>query len=105
MEYLKKEAQRALNYKFLAECYYLPDNKQVEVLTSYKKVLGSNCFEIFEILDSTNDFEPIMVDHTKLFIGPFGLLAPPYGSIYLENGMMVKGNSTVNVEDLYGEEG
>ena len=105
MEDVTKEEQRALNYKFLAECFYLPENKQVKVLTSYKKVLGSRYFEIFEILDSTKDFEPIIVDHAKLFIGPFGILAAPYGSIYLESGEMLMGNSTVNVEDLYGEEG
>jgi TorA maturation chaperone TorD len=105
MEDLSKEIERAINYKFLAECFYFPDNKQFEVLSSYKEFIGSGYSEISEYLDSIQDFEPIMVDYTKLFIGPFGLLAAPYGSIYLENGEMLMGNSTINVEDLYAEEG
>ena len=105
MEDLTKEEQRSLDYKFLAECFYLPDNKQVEVLSSYKEIIGSRYSEILEYLDSIQDFKRIIVDYTKLFIGPFGTLAAPYGSIYLENGEMLMGNSTVNVEDLYAEEG
>ena len=105
MENLTKQEQRALNYKFLSECFYVPDKNQIEVLKSYKEMLGLRYFKIFELLDSMQDLEPIIVDHTRLFIGPFGTLAAPYGSIYLESGERLMGNSTVNVEGLYAEEG
>ena len=105
MKELTKEEERANYYKFLSECFYLPDNKQFKTLNNYKNVIGSRYSEFSEYLDPLQDIKPIMIDYTKLFIGPFGLLAAPYGSIYLENGEMLMGNSTINVLDLYAEEG
>ena len=105
MENFRKEEERANYYKFFAECFYLPDAKLIEVLNTYKEVVGSKYSEISEYLASDQDIEPIQIDFTKLFIGPFGLLAAPYGSVYLEDRGMLMGNSTINAEDMYAEEG
>jgi len=40
--------------------------------------------EMKTLSDSKSKLEDLMVDYAKLFIGPFDLLAPPYGSIYLD---------------------
>lgn len=45
----------------------------------------------------------LQVDHAALFIGPFELAAPPYGSIYLEDGNQVIGESTIQVQRIYDE--
>ena len=44
-------------------------------------------------------------DHVALFLGPFELLAPPYGSVWLEPGRRVMGKTTVEVARLYREAG
>ena len=38
-------------------------------------------------------------------MGPFKLLAPPYGSVYLEGGRQVMGASTVDARNRYKEAG
>ena len=42
-------------------------------------------------------------DYSKLFIGPFKLLAPPYGSLYLEAEDELYGDSTFDVLDYYSK--
>ncbi|UCE97476.1 MAG: molecular chaperone TorD family protein [Dehalococcoidia bacterium] len=92
-------------YQLLSECYYLPDagfaNKvnDLDALSEgmYASVV-KNCLKK-ENLDS------LIIDYTKLFIGPYGLLAPPYGSIYLEENDRVMGNSTMDARRSYIEEG
>lgn len=105
MEDLSKEAERAIYYKFLSECFYLPNKEHIEILSSYKDSIGSKYSEISGYLDSLQDFEPLMIDYSKLFVGPFELLAAPYGSVYLEESGKLMGNSTTNVEELYAQEG
>ncbi len=45
------------------------------------------------------------VDHAALFIGPYELLAAPYGSTYLENKKQVMGDSTQFVRTMYDKAG
>ncbi|MBF0280038.1 MAG: molecular chaperone TorD family protein [SAR324 cluster bacterium] len=47
----------------------------------------------------------LKVDHAALFIGPFQLNAPPYGSVYLEKEGQVMGVSTLRVAQFYEETG
>lgn len=49
--------------------------------------------------------EEMKVEHARLFVGPFELLAPPYGSVYLEKGGMLMGDSTMAVQKMYHEAG
>lgn len=53
----------------------------------------------------TAGIETLLLDYTRLFLGPFGILAKPYGSIYLDNDKQVMGESAVKVQDLYREYG
>ena len=41
--------------------------------------------------------EQMVVDYAALFVGPFELPAPPYGSVYLERSQRVMGDSTMKV--------
>jgi TorA maturation chaperone TorD len=45
------------------------------------------------------------IDHARLFVGPFALLAPPYGSVYLEGERRCMGDSTLDVGSRYREVG
>jgi len=47
----------------------------------------------------------LRVDHAHLFVGPFGLQAAPYGSVYLERGRRVMGDSTLAAARLYAQVG
>ncbi len=101
---LLSDTLRAQIYKVLAECYYPPDN---DLMAGLRELTGSPCDFICRIADiagAVSELEPLRVDHAKLFVGPYKLLAPPYGSIYLEDGKLM-GHSTVQVKNLYGEEG
>ncbi|UTW70898.1 molecular chaperone TorD family protein [Anaerobacillus sp. HL2] len=40
------------------------------------------------------DVTKLKVDFAKLFVGPFDVLAPPYSSVYLNEGRAVYGEST-----------
>jgi TorA maturation chaperone TorD len=51
------------------------------------------------------DQEQLSRDHAALFVGPFELLAAPYGSVYLEKGRRVMGDSTIEVARFYRQEG
>ncbi|MHA2068539.1 MAG: TorD/DmsD family molecular chaperone [Candidatus Thorarchaeota archaeon] len=53
----------------------------------------------------TSNISSLTIDYSKLFVGPYKLLAPPYGSVYLENTTRVMGDSTLDVKNRYAEEG
>lgn len=102
-ETLDKVCQRTDSYKFLSECYYLPDkcliNKVVDVSQR-----DSFFAELSSCVYPTVDLELLKVDYTRLFVGPFKLLAPPYGSVYLEDGRMM-GDSAIDARNWYEKEG
>jgi len=49
--------------------------------------------------------EELTVDYAKLFVGPNELIAPPFGSVYLDTGRRVIGDSTMEVIRMYEEQG
>jgi len=51
------------------------------------------------------DLEPLKVDFSKLFVGPYQLSAAPYGSVYLEGERKMMGDSTLDVKNRYREAG
>jgi TorA maturation chaperone TorD len=51
------------------------------------------------------DDQQLRVDYAALFVGPFELVAPPYGSVYLDGARKIMGDSTLQVRRLYRENG
>jgi TorA maturation chaperone TorD len=95
--------QRAESYKFLSECYYLPDDGFFQkVIDAAQTDQGFS--ELAACISSGIELESLKIDYTRLFIGPFKLLAPPYGSVYLEDNRMM-GDSTIDVRNCYENEG
>jgi len=52
-----------------------------------------------------DDPRKMLIAHTKLFVGPDKIPAPPYGSVYLEKDGRVMGRSTADVEQFYASQG
>ncbi|MHC4290587.1 MAG: TorD/DmsD family molecular chaperone [Planctomycetota bacterium] len=102
-EILNKVCQRADLYKFLSECYYLPDEELRQKVTDFAQ---TNQFfgELEDYIPPAIDLESLKIDFTRLFVGPFKVLAPPYGSVYLEDSRIM-GESTIDVRNLYEKVG
>ena len=95
---------RAESYKTLAECYYAPDGGLSKTLADLGDGADECLSEVIRNAPKASDLERHVVDYSKLFVGPFKLLASPYGSVYLEDGKFM-GNSALNARELYKEEG
>ena len=93
---------RADSYKFLSDCYYLPDSNFLEMFKDAAKI-NILFAELASFIPPAVDMETLKIDFTRLFLGPFKLLAPPYGSVYLENNMIM-GESTIDVRKFYEDE-
>lgn len=96
--------QRALAYKLLADCYKSPDETIFETFRTLTDILKDLGIEIANP-EISEDLETLMVDHARLFVGPSTLVAPPYGSMYLEHGNQLMTESTLNVKKWYASEG
>lgn len=96
-------------YRLLAACYYPPSKELIE---------ENGCAPLAALLESVapdatryardavvaadnSTVDSLSVEHARLFIGPFQLVAPPYGSIYLDDAKTVMGDSTAKVADFY----
>jgi len=87
-------------YKYLSECFYYPDENQMTLI----KRLGSNLPKVYTDIFSEKNIQDLQVDYARLFVGPFEVLTPPYGSVYLEEGRKTFGESTADVIQHYKAE-
>lgn len=102
------------SYRFLSACFCLPPKElfsQEDIFKSLTHALGGVCPEAvafsseMEKAFSEAKEEELKVEYARLFVGPYELKAPPYGSIYLDGERRVMGNSTMEVIRLYEEAG
>lgn len=49
--------------------------------------------------------EDLRVEHARLFLGPFEVAAPPYGSVYRDGPKVLMGPSTLAVQRAYRKAG
>ena len=103
-ELLRGEEVRRESYRLLAQCYYLPDEELIEALKQSEELAGWRRGDS-ENTWTVGDIDSLKVDYTRLFMGPYRLLAPPYGSIYLEKNRKVMGDSTMDAKQRYQEAG
>ncbi len=113
-EMILRERMRGDCYRFLSACFCQPEKnvfQEEKLLQNLTKSLHRICPEaaLFSasmeesILKCEN--EELLVEYSRLFIGPFGVIAPPYGSVYLDGERRVMGDSTMNVLGMYRSEG
>lgn len=101
-------------FRFLAACFYQPKKENL-CAENFLSTLVENLQEICPDAASaaqrmqeslaTYSEEELNVEYARLFVGPFGLKAPPYGSIYLDNDHTVMGPSTLATIEFYEQEG
>jgi TorA maturation chaperone TorD len=96
--------KRCNTYKFLSNCYYTPNIERINELHSYKKHIPETYSILEKNIPSYNNLEKHLIDYSRLFLGPLNLLAPPYGSVYLEGRNKLMGESTNNVISWYKAE-
>lgn len=96
-------------YRLLAACYYPPtpallDEKCCDALSALLAVLAPEAAvqatEAGKLL-AGQSLENLAVEHARLFLGPFQLVAPPYGSYYLDDKKTVMGESTAGADTFY----
>ena len=98
-------------YRLLSVCYYEPEQAFLEedIFAQMESALtalgGQRQGEAIMLGTCFRDagLDALMLDYTRLFLGPFGILAKPYGSIYLEGENIVMGETTMAAMALYGE--
>lgn len=107
--------QRGDCFRLLAACFYEPDldlflgEQLCENLVAVLSACGCDSAQVsargmMAALAATSDNE-MKVEHARLFVGPFELISPPYGSVYLEERRKIMGDSTMAVQEMYRDAG
>jgi TorA maturation chaperone TorD len=104
-------AARADLARLLAACYYLPGPEFAEEglfdsLVSAASGVGPELASLARRLGqafAASDLQALQVDYTRLFLGPAGAPARPYGSVWLDSRQSLMLDSTQAVLDLYAE--
>lgn len=114
LKFISREKARADCYRFLAACFYRP-RKDVFLpvglfgnLAASLDQVSPDVVEIARELErafAKYDEEAITVEYARLFVGPHELIAPPYGSVYLDRERRVMGDSTMEAAVQYREAG
>lgn len=106
-------AARADLARLLAACYYQPGPEFAEerlfesmqaAAAGVDEGLAAQARLLGEAFAST-DPQELLVDYTRLFLGPTNTLAQPYGSVWLERRQALMQDSTAAVLALYAEAG
>ena len=88
---------RSAAYWLLSQCYLPPDDRLLDALkeSDIDGLCTTDC----------SPLEDLQRDYAQLFLGPFTVPAPPYGSVYLEINRQVCGETTSEMMARYREEG
>jgi TorA maturation chaperone TorD len=114
MKDIDNVVQRGDCFKLLAACFYEPDKQlfiEEELGEKLEQLLGHlapNCVTASRRMTSALkelDQDRLSIDHAALFVGPFELIAAPYGSVHIEQKRTVMGESTISVAQHYQEAG
>jgi TorA maturation chaperone TorD len=101
-------------FRLLSACFYDPQKKLFiegnlfgNLTEGLKQVCPDAAVFSSDMEKSIQKYtdEDLNVEYARLFVGPFELLAPPYGSVYLDDGGRVMGDSTMKVIERYEKEG
>ena len=111
-KFLLRETARRETYKGLSGCYYLPDTDMAHRLKGMERHLAlqdSHALPYVVLIRSefqiVENLEAHQSEFAQLFVGPYSLLAPPYGSVYLEGERRIMGDSTVDASNRYRDSG
>jgi TorA maturation chaperone TorD len=99
--------------RLLAACYYQPgpefaEEKLFDSLSGAAARLGADlesCAGRLAAAFAAEDEQELLIDYTRLFLGPLDAPAKPYGSVWLEGRQSLMRESTAAVQALYAEGG
>jgi TorA maturation chaperone TorD len=83
------------------------NNEVFDTLKSALNIVNPDCLKIVEQMQKAikqNTAQELLVEYTKLFIGPFKTLVPPYSSLYFGNDTLMN-DKTVWVINCYRKSG
>ncbi len=101
-------------FKLLSACFYEPEKDlfvEEQLCKSLRELLdgwasgAAKAASNMELALSDTAQEQLSIDHAELFLGPFNLIAAPYGSVYLEKNRQLMGDTTIAVLKIYQEAG
>ncbi len=100
------EKARAKIYKLLADCYHQPTDRAPLLPKELLFLLDVVCPQATEAASNMSGAtDELALDYARLFVGPFALNAPPYGSVHLEGEHRCMGDSTLDAAQFYAEFG
>ena len=99
--------------RLLAACYYQPgpefaEEKVLDSMLDAAALIHPQLAAVAQRLGedyAAEGHDALLLDYTRLFLGPNHIVAKPYGSVWLEGGNIVMGDSTMAVMKLYEEGG
>ena len=105
----QRQSRRAAIYQALSATYYSPTPELEESLEQLPDALRASQPELAPLAEEllaefkrqSSDLTNLKVDHARLFVGPAELLAAPYGSVYLEEGRRIMGDTTMEALEHY----
>ncbi|MBI3705741.1 MAG: molecular chaperone TorD family protein [Rhizobiales bacterium] len=108
-----KGAAREVFCRLLAACYYEPgpefaEEKLFESMLGAARLIDPDLATGAARLGaafSTEALDALLLDYTRLFLGPTDTLAQPYGSIWLSGEKTLMQDSTMAVLELYRDGG
>lgn len=106
-------AARADLARLLAACYYEPGPEFAEegvfgaMTQAAANIDPALAVDARRVMDAfaAADLQTLLVDYTRLFLGPVGTRAKPYGSVWLEVDGGLMQDSTLAVSRLYEQGG
>lgn len=104
-EELSHKEYRRDAYKLLSDCYHLPDEELIGKLADLDTNMGGIFADLADSRPAISDISSLVIDYSKLFVGPYELLASPYGSVHLEVKAQTMGSSTMDAQQRYAAEG
>lgn len=99
--------------RYIAACYYQPEpafeeagmfDSLLDAVTQVHADLVPHARKLGEEF-RRSDTDELLLDYTRLFLGPTHTLAKPYGSVWLEGEKTLMGDTTMAILDLYREGG
>lgn len=99
--------------RLLAACYYEPGTEFAEERVfdfmqqaggRFDAQLAASAQELGEAFAAV-PLQDLLVDYTRLFLGPIDAPARPYGSVWLPGERGLMGESSIALQLLYGEAG
>ncbi|MGA6925189.1 MAG: molecular chaperone TorD family protein [Desulfosarcina sp.] len=105
---INQERARSAAYTRLADAFRQPGPDLPKALDELEAALGRIGSDAVETAAGFKRYYfdqsapcSLEVDYAGLFVGPFIVAAPPYGSVYLEDKRQLMGDSTIDVRRHY----